>query len=75
MNSSNDTHKWLYSLFSHKHVSGVARALLTSGEQVGEVGLGEAEARVPVTVVAREQVLLPREPPLVIQAVVLLQES
>lgn len=48
--------------------------VLTSGEQVGEVGFGEAEARVSVTVVAREQVLLTREPPLLIQAVVLLQE-
>lgn len=48
--------------------------VLTSGEQVGEVGLGEAEARVPVAVIAREQVLLAREPPLLVQAVVLLQE-
>ena len=55
------------------YVSGESVAL-TSGEQVGEVGLGETEARVPVAVVAREQVLLPREPPLVVQAVVLLQE-
>lgn len=48
---------------------------LTSGEQVGKVGLGEAEARVPVTIVAREQILLAREPPLFVQAVVLLQEA
>ncbi len=51
-----------------------AGVVLTSSEQVGEVGLGEAEARVPVAVVAREQVLLAREPPFLIQAVVLLQE-
>lgn len=50
------------------------RFCLTSREQVGEVGLSEAEARVSVTVVAREQVLLAREPALLIQAVVLLQE-
>lgn len=49
--------------------------VLTSGEQVGEVGLGAAEARVPVAVVAREQVLLAREPPFLLQTVVLLQEA
>lgn len=49
-------------------------AALTPGEQVGEVGLGVSEARVPLAVIAREQALLAREPPLLIQAVVLLQE-
>lgn len=48
--------------------------VLTSGKQVREVGLGEAEARVPVPVIARQQVLLTGDPPLVIQTVVLLQE-
>lgn len=47
---------------------------LTFGEQVGEVGLRGAELRVPVAVVAREEVLLVREPPFLVQAVVLLQE-
>lgn len=51
-----------------------AAAALTSGEQVGEVGLRVAEACVPVTVVAREQVLLACEPALLLQTVVLLQE-
>lgn len=55
-------------------MSGWNIVVLTSGEQVGEVGLGEAVARVPVTVVAREQVLLAREPPLLVETVVLLQE-
>lgn len=48
---------------------------LTSGEQVGEVGFCVAVARLPVTVVAREQVLLARELPSLFQAVVLLQEA
>lgn len=48
--------------------------VLTSGEQVGEVGLGAPEARVPLAVVARQHVFLARQPPLVIQAVILLQE-
>lgn len=50
------------------------KVVLTSGEQVGEVGLGASEARVPLAVVARQHVLLARQPPLLIQAVVLLQE-
>lgn len=48
--------------------------VLTSGKQVGEVGLGVAEARVPVAVVARQETLVAREPPLLLQAVVLLKE-
>lgn len=48
--------------------------VLTSGEQVGEVGLGAPEARVPLAVVARQHAFLARQPPLVIQAVILLQE-
>lgn len=48
--------------------------VLTSGEQVGEVGLGAPEARVPLAVVARQHVFLARQPALVIQAVILLQE-
>lgn len=51
-----------------------AAAVLTSGEQVGEVGLGAPKARVPLAVVARQHVLLARQPALLIQAVVLLQE-
>lgn len=52
----------------------IVKAVLTSGEQVGEVGLGAPEARVPLAVVARQHVLLARQPPLFIQAVILLQE-
>lgn len=48
--------------------------ILTSGEQVGEVGLCAAERHVSVAVVAGEQVLLARQPPLLLQAVVLLQK-
>lgn len=52
------------------------KGALTSGEQVGEVGLRAAEASVAaVAVVAREQVFLAREPPSVLHAVVLLQEA
>lgn len=52
----------------------IGEVVLTSGEQVGEVGLGASEARVPLAVVARQHVLLARQPPFLIQAVVLLQE-
>lgn len=52
----------------------IGEVVLTSGEQVGEVGLGAPEARVPLAIVARQHVLLARQPPLLIQAVVLLQE-
>lgn len=53
---------------------------LTSGEQVGEVGLRASEARLPAAVVARQQVLggalLQRahDPAPLLQTVVLLQK-
>lgn len=52
----------------------IVREVLTSSEQVGEVGLGAPEARVPLAVGARQHVFLARQPALVIQAVILLQE-
>lgn len=50
----------------------LVKGVLTSGKQVGEVGLRAAESR--VAVFARKQVFLAREPPSLLHAVGLLQE-